>query len=120
VPVIRSVLFLRPVSGGPESVERFFEDEQVLQRAALTPGFVSAELHRSTDSSDLMLVTALWQSEQAYQAWVDNPWRSANAQRASAVFEAIELEGGGGHRYESVIAVPPPVTGDAKDRPGPP
>lgn len=77
--MIRSVLFLRPVSGDPRSVERFFEEEQVLQRAAQTPGFLSAELHRSTDGNELMLVTALWESQQAYQAWVDDPWRAANA-----------------------------------------
>jgi heme-degrading monooxygenase HmoA len=109
--LIRSVLFLRPVSGGPESVERFFEEEQVLQRAARTPGFVSAELHRSTDGGDLMLVTALWESEEAYQAWVDDPWRAANAERAGAIFQPMELQGGGGYRYESVISVPPPATG---------
>ena len=106
--MIRSVLFLQPVSGDPRSIERFFEEEQVLHRAAQTPGFLSAELHRSTDGSDLMLLTALWESQQAYQAWVDDPWRAANAHRAGAVFEAIEVEGGGGPRYESVIAVPAP------------
>ena len=103
--MIRSVLFLRPVSGDPRSIEQFFEAEQVLERAALTPGFLSAELHRPTDGSDLMLVTALWETEQAYQAWVDDPWRAANSQRAAAVFQAIEAEGGGGSRYEAVITV---------------
>ena len=43
--MIRSILFLRPVSGDFGSIERFFEAEQVLERAARTPGFVSAELH---------------------------------------------------------------------------
>jgi heme-degrading monooxygenase HmoA len=104
--MIRSVLYLRPVSGDQSSIEQFFQEEQVLERAARTPGFVSAELHRPTDGSDLMLVTALWETEQAYQAWVDDPWRAANSERAAAVFEAIEAEGGGGSRYEAVIAVP--------------
>jgi heme-degrading monooxygenase HmoA len=117
--MIRSVLFLRPVSGDPRSVERFFDDEQVLQRAARTPGFVSAELHRSTDGSDLMLVTAMWESQEAYQAWVDDPWRAANAGRAGAVFEAIEVEGGGGSRYEAVIAVEGLVDRSAEAPPSP-
>jgi heme-degrading monooxygenase HmoA len=107
--MIRSLLFLRPVSGDFGSIERFFAAEQVLQRAARTPGFVSAELHRPTDDSDVMLVTALWESRQAYQAWVDDPWRAANADRAAAVFEAVEVDGGGGYRYESVIAVAAPA-----------
>jgi heme-degrading monooxygenase HmoA len=117
--MIRSVLFLRPVLGDPSSVEQFFDDEQVLQRAARTPGFVSAELHRSTDGSDLMLVTALWESEGAYQTWVDDPWRAANADRAGAVFEAIEVDGGGGSRYQTVIAVTAPVGGGAEAPPCP-
>jgi heme-degrading monooxygenase HmoA len=103
--MIRSVLYLRPVGGDQRAVEQFFEEEQVLLRAARTPGFVSAELHRPTDGGDLMLVTALWETPEAYQAWVDNPWRAANAERAGAVFEPVEIEGGGGARYESVIAV---------------
>jgi heme-degrading monooxygenase HmoA len=109
--MIRSVLFLRPVSGDQRSIEQFFEEEQVLQRAAQTPGFLSAELHRPTDGSDLMLVTALWETAEAYQAWVDHPWRAANSERAAAVFEAIEAEGGGGSRFEAVIAVPAPLPG---------
>jgi heme-degrading monooxygenase HmoA len=75
--MIRSILFLRPVSGDFGSIERFFEAEQVLERAARTPGFVSAELHRPTDDNDVMLVTALWESPEAYQSWVDDPWRAA-------------------------------------------
>jgi heme-degrading monooxygenase HmoA len=114
--MIRSVLFLRPVSGDPASVERFFEEEQILQRSAATPGFLSAELHRPLDGSDLMLVTALWESPEAYQAWVNDPWRAANAERASAVFEAIEVEGGGGSRYEAVISVAAAVRGGAAER----
>jgi heme-degrading monooxygenase HmoA len=114
--MIRSVLFLRPVSGDPSSVERFFEEEQILQRSAATPGFLSAELHRPLDGSDLMLVTALWESPEAYQAWVNDPWRAANSERASAVFEAIEVEGGGGSRYEAVISVVGPVGKDSADR----
>jgi heme-degrading monooxygenase HmoA len=103
--MIRTVLFLRPVSGDPSSIEQFFEEEQILERAARTPGFLSAELYRPTDGSELMLVTALWETDQAYQAWVDDPWRAANAQRAGAVFQAVESEGGGGSRYEAVITV---------------
>jgi len=103
--MIRSVLFLRPVGGDEKSVERFFEQEQVLQRAAETPGFLSAELLRATDGSGLVLVTALWESQRSYQAWVDNPWRAANSERAANVFEAIEVEGGGGSRYETVLTV---------------
>jgi heme-degrading monooxygenase HmoA len=110
--MIRSVLFLRPVAGDQRAVEQFFEEEQVLLRAARTPGFLSAELHRPTDGSDLMLVTALWETAEAYQAWVENPWRAANSERAAAVFEAVEAEGGGGSRYETVIAVSGPLPGD--------
>jgi heme-degrading monooxygenase HmoA len=107
--MIRTLLFLRPVlrlvSGEDNSIEQFFEQEQVLQRAAEAPGFISAELLRPTDGSGVMLVTALWESQQAYQAWVEDPWRATNSERAARVFEAVEVEGGGGSRYETVVTV---------------
>lgn len=113
--VIRSVLFLQPVSGGHESIERFFHDEEVLQHAALKPGFLSAELHRPVREGDPSLVTALWESEAAYQSWVDDPWRIANTARGAEVFEPIESGAGGGSRYEVIIAVR--RAGEASNRP---
>ena len=102
--MIRSVLFLRPVAGDHNSIQQFFEQEEVLERAAQKPGFLSAELQRPTDGGDLTLVTALWESEDAYQSWVEDPWRAANLARAARVFQPIEADRGGA-RYEVTIAV---------------
>ncbi len=104
--MIRSVLFLRPVGGDHSSIQQFFEDEQVLERAAQKPGFLGGELQRPTDGGDVMLVTALWESEDAYESWVEDPWRAAYLERAEGVFQSIEADRGGA-RYEVMIAVVP-------------
>ena len=53
------------------------------------------------------MVTALWESEDAYRGWVEDPWRAENATRHAEVFEAMELSGGGGSLYEIAISVEP-------------
>ena len=103
--MVRSVLFLQARAGGHEAIERFFSDEQVLERAARTPGFIGAELQCPNDAGAPALVTALWESEQAYRGWVEDPWRAENAARAAEVFVPVEVERGGGEIYEVVRAV---------------
>ncbi|MGO9582723.1 MAG: antibiotic biosynthesis monooxygenase family protein [Acidimicrobiales bacterium] len=104
--MIRSVLFVRPVAGDHSSIQQFFEQEQVLERAAQKPGFLSAELQQPTDGGDLTLVTALWESENGYQGWVEDPWRAAICERGARVFQPLETDNRGA-RYEVAIAVAP-------------
>ena len=40
------------------------------------------------------------------------PLEGGNADRAAAVFEAVEVDGGGGYRYESVIAAAAPASSE--------
>lgn len=105
--MVRSVLYLRQVSGGPGAIERFFAAEGVLERTARIPGFLGAELQVPDDEEAPALVTALWQSRQAYRTWVEDPWRAQNAKRAAAVFTPVEGPDGGGSLYEVAIAVGP-------------
>jgi heme-degrading monooxygenase HmoA len=103
--VIRSVLFLEPLGGDPHAIEQFFVSEGVLEHASATPGFVSAELQLPEDRTAPAMVTALWTSRQAYQRWVEDPWRAASAERGRSVYRAIEQPGGGGSLYEVKITV---------------
>jgi heme-degrading monooxygenase HmoA len=48
----------------------------VLRRASLQPGFRRAQLHVPVDGSDEALVTADWDSPEAYQGWLDTPVRA--------------------------------------------
>lgn len=55
----------------------------------------------------LAMVTALWESEDAYCGWVEDSCRAGNAADGAEVLEAMELEVGGGSLYEIVISATP-------------
>lgn len=114
--MVRSVLFLKPVGGDCAAIQRFFEEEGVLERASRTPGFLGAELQLPAEQTAAAMVTALWSSQDAYRRWVEDPWREANSERAREVFEPIEQPGGGGSLYEVAIAVAPPAAGQEEAR----
>ena len=105
--VVESVLFLKPVGGDHSAIQKFFEDEQILEHASRKPGFLGSELHVPINGGELTMVTALWESEDAYRGWVEDPWRAENATRHAGVFEAMELAGGGGLLYEVAISMKP-------------
>ena len=71
--VIRSVLYLEPKDGDYDAVVELFRREDLLGRALTQPGCLGSELHVPTSGSGPILVTALWESEDAYQGWVANP-----------------------------------------------
>ncbi|MGA7835395.1 MAG: hypothetical protein WCA31_09345 [Acidimicrobiales bacterium] len=104
---VESVLFLKPIGGDHSAIRKFFEDEQILEHAALKPGFLGSKLHTPVKGGEYTMVTALWASEDAYRGWVDDPWRAENAERHVGVFEAMELTGGGGSLYEVALSVEP-------------
>ncbi len=114
--MVRSVLFLKPIDGDCASIQRFFEEEGVLERSSRMPGFLGAELQLPADKSAPALVTALWTSREAYRGWVEDPWRAANSVRGKAVFEALEQPGGGGSIYDVTISVAQPRGSDGGDR----
>lgn len=103
--MVRSVLYLQPVSGGFAAIERFFAEEGVLERSAAIRGFLGGELHRPDDDDAPALVTALWERREDYRTWVEDPWRAENAARAAAVFSPMEGANGGGSLYEVAIAI---------------
>lgn len=105
--VVESVLFLKPTGGDHGAIKKFFEDEQVLERASRKPGFLGSKLYSPVNDGEYTMVRALWASEDAYRGWVDDPWRAENAERHAGVFEAMELTGGGGSLYEVVLSVEP-------------
>jgi heme-degrading monooxygenase HmoA len=105
--VVVSVLFLKPIGGEHSAIRKFFEEEQVLEHASRTPGFLGSKLHSPVKGGELTMVTALWESEDAYRGWVEDPWRAENAVRGTEVFEAMEFAQGGGSLYEIVLSVRP-------------
>src|SRR2546426_1735310 len=72
----RSVLIFSIRPGRRDDFVAAFRRLQVLERASRQPGFLSAQLHVRVDGSDEALVTADWDSSEAYEGWLANPVRA--------------------------------------------
>ena len=74
--MIRSVLSFSILPGRRDEFIAGFERLRVLTRASSQPGFRGSQLHVPIDGADEALVTADWDSPDAYQGWLDNPVRA--------------------------------------------
>ena len=72
----RSVLFFSILPGRRDEFVAGLRRLEVLRRASRQPGFRRSQLHVPVDGSDEVLVTADWDSPEAYQGWLDNPVRA--------------------------------------------
>ncbi len=74
--MIRTQLHLQAREGGAQKVLDFYLERGILARSSAQPGCLSVEIGVSLDESDRITVSALWESETAYQGWLDNPSRA--------------------------------------------
>jgi len=72
----RSVLFFSILPGRRDDFVAGFRRLDVLRRAIAQPGFRRDQLHVPVDTSDDVLVTADWDSPEAYQGWLEHPVRA--------------------------------------------
>lgn len=72
----RSVLVFTTLPGRLDDFVATFRRLEVLRRASRQPGFRRSQLHVRVDGADEALVTADWDSPEAYQGWLDNPVRA--------------------------------------------
>lgn len=103
--MIRSVLYLEPRGDGSAIVD-FYRRYRVLERACEQDGCLGAELHVPASGAGRVLVTALWRDPAAYQGWLDNPARSANAEELAALVEGFD-RGIQGELYEIAVEARP-------------
>jgi heme-degrading monooxygenase HmoA len=104
--MIRTVLYLEPRDGNGEAIAEFYRRHGVLDRAVQQDGCLGSELQLPTSGVGPVLVTALWRDADAYQGWIDNPFRTANADELAELVEGFggEIKG---ELYEiAVEAVP--------------
>ena len=90
--MIRSVLYLTPRGGDGRAIVDFYRRHGVLDRAVEQDGCLGAELQLPATGTGDVLVTALWRDADAYQGWVDNPFRSANAEELAELVEGLDDE----------------------------
>ena len=72
----RSVLAFSILPGRRDEFVAAFMRLGVLRRASRQPGFRRSQLHVPIDDRDEVLVTADWDSPEAYEGWLENPLRA--------------------------------------------
>ena len=90
--MIRSVLYLTPRGGDGQAIVDFYRRHGVLDRAAEQDGCLGAELQLPASGGGDVLVTALWRDADSYQGWLQNPFRSANAEELAELVEGFDDE----------------------------
>jgi heme-degrading monooxygenase HmoA len=71
----KSVLSLRTQPGSRDALVEAFRRLGVFDSAAQIPGFRGGALHIAHDDDQDVLVTARWDSREAYAAWLASPVR---------------------------------------------
>jgi hypothetical protein len=73
---VRSFLILQPLGGDYAQFIEFFRQHDVLGKAVHLAGAWSAEVHVPVSGSGPVVVTAVWDSAEAYAAWGVHPVRA--------------------------------------------
>jgi heme-degrading monooxygenase HmoA len=104
--MIRSVLYLEPREANGGAIVDFYRRHRVLERACEQDGCLGAELQLPASGSGPVLVTALWRDAAAYQGWIDNPFRSANAEELAELVDGFD-RGVQAELYEIAVEAAP-------------
>lgn len=104
--MIRSLLYLEPKDGDAQPVVDFYRAHDVLGRAARHPGCLGSELQLPLTAGGPVLVTALWESREAYDGWVADPSRGAWAAELGALLSGELTADTRGSVFDVVLAAP--------------
>jgi heme-degrading monooxygenase HmoA len=114
--VIRSVLYLEPKDGDYDAVVDLYRRDDVLGQALRQPGCLGSELQVPTEGSGPILVTALWESEQAYEGWVHSPVRAAGTPALAELLDGGLDTSVRGATYRVVVTAGVPVAAGSGGR----
>ena len=92
--MVRTLLMLRVEPSRVESVLGYYREREVLQYSLDHSDAVSSEISVAADGSGEILVTALWPDAEAYQGWIDNPWRDASSVDLAKLLRNAEVGAG--------------------------
>jgi hypothetical protein len=101
---IRSFLVLQPRGGDYAALVRFFREYDVLGKAVQHAGAWSAEVHVPLSGIGPVVVTAVWDSAEAYQGWRNHPIRAALPPMAQVAEEDAGTLAVGSGVYEVAVA----------------
>jgi hypothetical protein len=72
---VRSVLLLEPRGGDYAALLTFFREHDILGLAVREAGCLSGEVQVPVSGTGPVMVTALWESAEAYAGWRNHPVR---------------------------------------------
>jgi hypothetical protein len=102
--VVRSILYLQSGAAGHDAIVDLFRRRGILERAARQGGCLGAELEVPAQADGAILVTALRADVAAYERWVANPERVADAVELAALVEGDFDSDIRAETYEIVLA----------------
>ncbi|MEU6540710.1 hypothetical protein [Streptomyces sp. NPDC047000] len=92
--MIRTMLTLRVDPTRTREVLDYYREHDVLRYSLDHSAAVASEISVAADGSGEILVTALWPDENAYQGWIDNPWRESSNERLRELLRDAEVGAG--------------------------
>ena len=72
---VRSVLLLQPRGGDYAALLAFFREHDILGLAVREAGCLASEVHVPLAGTGPVMVTAIWESADAYAGWRNHPVR---------------------------------------------
>ena len=105
--MIRSILSLRPKTGGSRALVRFFKERRIVERALDFPGCLSVEVQTLLPNGDEVLVTALWESLASYQTYLDSAGREEDVVHLQRLLLDAADAVGSAKLYENETCVQP-------------
>lgn len=86
-----------------DEVVRMYRTEEILEYSLAHSDCIATELSVATHGSGTVLVTALWPDEDAYQGWLNNPWRAHSSERLADILTSATV--GAGRTFSIVSTV---------------
>lgn len=87
--MVRSILSLTPKNGDYDALVAFYREHEILETVIRRGLCLSGELQVPSERKGPALVSCLWSSAAAYQAWVDE-----RGDGAPELIELLELDDG--------------------------
>lgn len=98
--MIRSILHLKPAPGRSRALLEYIVEQGIISRALSLEGCLSAEVETKIPDAEDVVVTALWTSIEAYEAWLQSPARLRSGAGMLPLLDADGHEVSGAWLYQ--------------------
>ncbi len=89
--MIRTVLTLHASPERVDDIVEVYRQADILQYSLDHSEALRSELSLALDGRGTVLVTAVWPSVEAYQGWLDNPWRASSSEALQELLDGVEV-----------------------------